>query len=308
MKGKTCAVVGGAGFIGHHIVNQLIKEGANVRIIDDLSSGNMKRVPEGSMFFKIDIGLPQSATSLEAAFNGVDYVFHLAAKISVPESIADPVGYSRTNVQGMQHVMEAARKAGVKRVVFSSSSAVYGDTDVVPTTEKEAPNPKSPYALHKLYGEHLCKLYSKIYDLETVCLRYFNVYGIGNRHKGAYAPVIALFVQQYYDEELLTVCGDGKQTRDFIHVDDVVRANIAAALSRKCGNAETLNVGTGIETSVLRLVELFGKEATFLPARLEPKFSRADISLTQSLLDWSPTKTVEEGVHFFMTHRAAIFM
>ena len=301
MKKKTCVIVGGAGFIGSAIARELSKQGAFIKIVDDLSSGDMKKIPEGVAFYKLDISLPQAVTALEAIFTGADYVFHLAAKLSVPESIQDPVLYHKTNIDGMQNVVEAAKAAGVHKVIFSSSSAVYGDIEKSPTTEADKVQPKSPYALHKAYGEQLLKLYSELYNLKSVSLRYFNVYGPGHRDKGAYAPVVALFVKQFYDNVPLTVCGDGKQTRDFIHIHDVVRANIAAAMADTDG-AEVFNIGSGQDTSVLRLAEMFGAEVTHVEARLEPKFSKADITKAAELLNWSPTISIEEGVGDFLRY------
>jgi len=308
MKNKLCVIIGGAGFIGHHLVQKLRIDGAKVIIVDDLSSGHMKRVPDAVAFYKLDISLPQSVTALHAIFQDADYVFHLAAKLSVPESIADPLSYHKTNIDGTQNVLEAARLAKVKKVVFSSSSAIYGDADKYPTQEEDPANPKSPYALHKYYGEQLCQLYWKMYQTPSVCLRYFNVYGIGNRHSGAYAPVIALFIKQYYDQLPLTICGDGKQTRDFIHVSDVVSANIKAALSEDVNEGEVFNIGSGVDTSVLRLAEMFACEVTHLPARLEPKFSKADNSKAREKLGWAPKVTVEEGVGEFLKYPKAINM
>src|ERR1035437_1339390 len=240
---KTKVVVtGGAGFIGSHVTKKLIEEGYEVFIIDNLLAGKKENVHKEAKFFNLDV---RNLKDIESVFKDAKYVFHFAAIPSVQYSIENPQETNDVNVGGTLNVLTAAKNAGVKRVVYSASSSVYGDVKVLPTTENEPAMPKSPYALQKYVGELYCKMFSEIYSLETVCLRYFNVYGVGQPSTGAYASVIAKFLALKKENKPLTIIGDGNNTRDFVNVSDVANANFLAATSTRVGKGESINIGTG---------------------------------------------------------------
>ncbi|MEK7114242.1 MAG: NAD-dependent epimerase/dehydratase family protein, partial [Patescibacteria group bacterium] len=225
-KNKKIAVVtGGAGFIGSHLAAALLAEGYTVKVVDNLSSGKREKVPKGSLFFEQDVNDTAALTNVMV---GTETVFHLAALPRVQFSIEHPIESNKANVDGTVSVLKAAQDAGVKRVVYSASSSAYGDQEVMPLTEDMPASPKSPYGLQKYIGELYCRLWSEVYGLPTVSLRYFNVYGPGASAEGAYALVIAKFLSQRALGEPMTITGDGTQTRDFTHVRDIVRANILA--------------------------------------------------------------------------------
>lgn len=291
-------VTGGAGFIGSYITKKLIEEGYEVFVIDNLLSGKKENIHKDAKFFNLDI---RNLKDIEPIFKDAKYVFHLAAIPSVQYSIENPQETNDVNVNGTLNVLIAAKNAGVKRLVYSASSSVYGDVKVLPTTENEKAMPKSPYALQKYIGELYCKMFSQIYGLETVCPRYFNVYGEGQPSSGAYASVIAKFLALKKENKSLTIVGDGNQTRDFVNVDDVVRANILAATSDKVGKGESINIGTGKKTSVNEIAKIIGGPVEFLPPRIEPKDSLADISLAKFLLNWEPKIELEKGLKDLFT-------
>ncbi len=286
-------VTGGAGFIGSHLVDELIKEGYEVHVVDDLSRGINLANPL-AVFHKIDV---RDVKKLTSVFAGASTVFHLAAIPQVQYSIEHPLLTNDVNVNGTLCVLLAAKDAGVKRVIYSASGgSVYGDQAVFPVHENVLPKPKSPYAIQKYVGEHFCRIWTEIYGIETVSLRYFNVYGPRAHESGAYALVTALFLKQKKDGKPLTITGDGKQTRDFIHVHDIVRANILAMKSAKVGKGETINIGSGKESSVLQIAKLIGGPIIHVPPRVEPRRSFADISLAKRLLGWKPTISLKEGI------------
>jgi UDP-glucose 4-epimerase len=278
MKVKV-GVTGGAGFIGSHLVGALQEKGFEV-VVADIKTGT-------------DVRDTEKITKL---FSGTTYIFHLAALPRVPYSLEYPQETNDTNVTGTLSVLCAARAVGVKRVIFSSSSSVYGDADQMPLAEVMPAQPKSPYALQKYVGELYCKLFSDVYNVPTVSLRYFNVYGPGADPHGAYALVIAKFLQMRAQGEALTITGDGTQTRDFTHVRDVVQANILAATSTKVGNGEVINVGAGRNASVLEIAKLIGGPTTQVPARLEPHDTLADAAKARELLGWVPHVSLEDGI------------
>lgn len=292
-RNKKAVVTGGAGFIGSHIVEALIKEGADVHIIDNLSGGKIEKVHPEATFHKKDI---RNFEEIAPIFEGAHYVFHLAALPRVQESIDQPLETFAVNMNGTLNVLEASRKAKVARVVYSASSAAYGDQTVMPLVETMPVNPKSPYGLHKYEGELWCRLYSEVYGLSTIALRYFNVYGPGIDPSGSYPLVIAVFLKLASEGKPLTFTGDGRQTRDFTHVRDVVQANLKAAVTQKAGNGEVMNIGTGSNVSMLEVAKLVGGEIKFIPARLEPKDTLADNSRARNLLDWNPTVSFKEGI------------
>ncbi len=283
---KLYLVTGGAGFIGSHLAETLIARGDRVRILDNLSTGKRRNVPDGAEFAEADITNP---TSIQSAFRSVDGVFHCAALPRVQDSIERPIETHNAYITGTLNVLLAARDAGVKRLVYSASSAVYGDAGQVSEPETLLPRPKSPYGLQKYVGERYARLFTELYGLETVSLRYFNVYGPRMADEGAYVTVIAIFLRQRKAGQSLTITGDGTQCRDFIHVRDVVDANLRAMESPMVGRGEVINIGAGTNNSVNEVAALIGGPTTHLPPRIEPHDTLADNQLARRLLDWRPT-------------------
>ncbi|HEY4501557.1 MAG TPA: NAD-dependent epimerase/dehydratase family protein [Candidatus Paceibacterota bacterium] len=272
-------VTGGAGFIGTHIVQALKDKGFEVVIVDIKTGGDIRKPAD-----------------LAAAFAGADYIFHTAALPRVQYSIEQPLETHDTNITGTLNVLVAARDAGVKKVVYSASSSAYGDQSTMPLVESMSPNPLSPYGLQKHVGELYCKIFSEVYGLPAVSLRYFNVYGPGFDPEGAYALVIGKFLKQRSEGAPMTITGDGTQTRDFTHVRDVVRANLLAAESDKVGCGEVINIGAGNNFSVNRIAELIGGPVEHIEPRLEPRDSLADNRKAKELLGWQPTIRLEDGI------------
>lgn len=285
-KITRCLVTGGAGFVGSHLVDELIARGNEVIVIDDLSAGKRERVNPAADFHQLDI---RDLAAIKPLFLGVDYVFHLAARPRVQPSIQDPVGTHEVNVNGTLNVLMASRDAKVKKVVYSASSSAYGNQDRMPLREDMATNPMSPYAVQKHIGEQYCRLFSKLYDLPTVSLRYFNLYGPRQPLEGAYTLVLGIFARQRLAGEPLTIVGDGEQRRDFTSVLDAVKANILAANSQRVGRGEVINIGRGSNHSVIEIARAFGGPVVYLPPRIEPKETLADNSLAKELLGWEPT-------------------
>lgn len=290
---QTFLVTGGAGFIGTNLCGKLVSEGHNVLVVDDLCAGKAERLPKEVVFKKIDI---RNTEALTEAAEGVDVIVHLAALPRVQTSIEDPVTTHDVNVNGTLSVLEAARAAGVKRVVFAASSSAYGNQETLPLSLELTPQPLSPYALHKLVGEEMLKVWHRVYELETVSLRFFNVYGPHFDPNGPYALVIGKFLDMKKAGRPLTITGDGIQTRDFTHVDDVNEAIIKAATLDTVGAGEVLNIGAGRQVSINEIAELIGGEIEYIAPRLEPKHTLADISKTKELLGWEPKISIEEGV------------
>lgn len=291
---KTKAVVtGGAGFIGAHLVDALVTRGFDVHAVDISLDGKKDVLNSGAIYHKVDI---RDFSKLAPIFNETKFVFHTAALPRVQPSILDPRTTNDINVNGTLNVLVAARDAGVKRVVYSASSSAYGSQDTLPLREDMEARPMSPYGLQKYIGELKCRLFNQVYGLETVSLRYFNVYGPRAPAEGAYALVIGRFLDQKKRGEPLTVVPDGKQSRDFTHVKDVVRANILAAESTKVGKGEVVNIGGGRNRTVLKVAELIGGPWKFVEPRLEPKHTLADITRARDLLGWQPEVKFEEGI------------
>ena len=290
-KSKIYLVVGGAGFIGSNLVDRLIADENEVRVIDNLSTGKEENINPKATFWKRDITLLNDWLM----FRDVDVVFHLAAKARVQPSIEDPVGFDRVNVGGTLNILHACVKYNIKRFVYSSSSSVYGDAEKLPTTEESFLNPMSPYALQKLIGEQYCKLFTELYGLETICLRYFNVYGERQLLEGAYSLVMGKFAQQRLNDEPMTIRGDGEQRRDFTYVGDVVEANILAAISPY--PPETIfNIGNGDNRSVNQIANMIGGDRINVDSVIEPRETLADNGLAEYLLGWSPTTKIENWV------------
>ena len=289
-----CLVVGGAGFIGSNLVDRLIDDNHEVVIIDDLSTGKKENINEKAIWNDMNIGLETAVPYMELIMKDVDVVFHLAALARVQPSIEEPLEYHKANVDGTHNLLVAARDAGVKKFVFSSSSSVYGDAEQVPTTEECKLNPMSPYALHKLIGEQYCKLFSDLYGMETVCLRYFNVYGERQNTEGAYCLVMGVFAGQLLKGQPMTINGDGEQRRDFTYVGDVIDANIKCATSKIKWNGDIFNIGNGDNRSVNQIADMFGGDKINIDPVLEPRQTLADNSKAKKILNWKPTKKIEE--------------
>ncbi|MDO8492853.1 MAG: NAD-dependent epimerase/dehydratase family protein [bacterium] len=290
---KKVIVVGGAGFIGSHLTDALINDGYQVHIIDNLSNGKKEHVNPKAKLHVLDI---RNLEQIKPVFKGATYVFHLAALPRVQYSIDFPEETHDVNVTGMLNVLISSKEGNVKKVIYSASSSAYGDQKKMPLHEDMMPRPMSPYGLHKYIGEHKCRVWSVVYNIPTVSLRYFNVYGPRFNPEGAYALVIAKFLKQKKEGKPLTITGDGKQTRDFTHVRDVVRANILAALSDKVGAGEVINIGAGKNQSVNRIAKLIGGPTVYIKARLEPRHTLADNSKAGRLLKWKPEISIEEGI------------
>lgn len=264
-----------------------------MRILDNFSTGRRDRIPADAECIDADI---TDLDTIRPAFHGVDGVFHIAALPRVQYSIEHPIESNAVNIAGTLHVLEAAREAGVRRIVYSASSSAYGDQATLPLHEDMKPAPKSPYGLQKYVGEEYCKVYSLCHGLQTTNLRYFNVYGPGMPDEGAYNTVIAIFLRQRKAGEPLTITGDGTQTRDFTHVRDVVRANVLAMTSAKVGSGEVINIGAGSNHSVNEVAKLIGGPIVYTPPRLEPHDTLADNRRAQELLGWVPQVPFEDGI------------
>ncbi len=286
MKNKKVAVTGGLGFIGSHLVERL-NENNELVIVDDQSSGNIKNIQDLD-FSRIDTDFGDiTRVNLERIFEDVDYVYHMAAVTSVPQSVNDPLRSNEVNITGTLKVLEAAKKCGVRKLIFSSSSAVYGETESLPISEKNPINPLSPYAVTKATGELYCRVYSEIYDLPTIALRYFNVFGPKQDPESQYAAVIPIFIDKILKNQRPVIYGDGEQTRDFVNVKQVVDANILAAESNETG---TYNIGLGKSTTINYLFEMIKEtmEKDITPVYKnerhgEIKHSVADISKARSI-------------------------
>jgi len=289
-------VTGGAGFIGSNLTDQLISKGYDVIILDDLSTGNVNNINPNATFVNVDLATVKVDEEFIKLFEGVDYVFHTAAKARVQPSILDPIYYNEQNVNSTVNVLEAARKAGVKRVVYSASSSCYGNATKMPLTEDMAINPLSPYGLQKYIGEEYCKMYSEVYGLDTVSLRYFNVYGPRMNFEGAYKLVLAIFIQQMQQGKPLTITNDGNQRRDFTYVDDIVAANINAAECKNDLKGEAFNIGTGNNFSVNELADMFGGEKQYGIEVLEPYETLADTSKAREAFNYVPKGNLPEWV------------
>ena len=289
-------VTGGKGFIGSHVVELLLEEGHDVIVIDDESAaenGIFYKI-EGAKYYKLDI----RDKEILPLFKGVDWVFHLAARSRIQPSLINPEETFDVNVMGTLNVLQAARHAGASRVVYSGSSSYYGLKNSIPNTEDMPPDCLNPYSVSKYQGELICKMYSTLWEVPTVVLRYFNVYGPREPGRGQYAPVIGLFKRQRDAGEMLTIIGDGQQRRDFTHVKDVAMANYLAAQTDVAH--DVFNVGTGTNYSVNQVAEMVGGDPTYVPARpAESRETRADISKATRLLGWQPKFKLEAAINSY---------
>ena len=292
-------ITGAAGFLGSSLANRLVREGHEVRGLDDLSAGDPAVLSSEVHFTRGDVNdRPKLWTLLQE----VDCVYHLAARVLVPELVLYPREYNNTNVGGTVSLMEAMRDVGVRRVVFVSSGAVYGDQQQQPVREDALPNPRSPYAVSKLAAEYYVKTIGGLWGIETLCLRVFNAYGPGQNFPPVHAPVVLAFLRQALNNGTLVVHGDGNQTRDYIYVDDVINAMLAASTAPEV-NQLTINVGSGRETSVRDLTKLVisvtgsNPEVVYNP-RSDRGTSRlcADLSLAANKLNFKPSIPLETGL------------
>ena len=284
---KKAIVTGGAGFIGSNLVDKLIDMGVEVHIIDNLSTGFEKNINPKATFHKIDI----STINPELAwyeFKNTDAIFHTAALARVQPSIKDPIPFDSVNVGGTLRMLKLAHNLGVKRFVYSASSSCYGNNKNFPTPETESTNPLSPYGLQKYIGEQYCKMFSEVYGLDTVSLRYFNVYGERMSLEGAYKLAIPIFANQILSGKPLTIHNDGEQRRDFTYVGDVVNANILAATNPEDLKGEAFNIGNGNNYSVNELADMLGGEKSYGNKVIEPFQTLADNSKALLILDWDP--------------------
>ena len=295
-------VTGGAGFIGSTIVDELRRRKEKVSVLDNYLTGQRENLDDARdkiTIFEADI---RNLESIRACFAGVDYVVHLAALPSVPRSVADPITSNAVNVDGTLNVLVAARDARVKRVVFSGSSSVYGDNPTLPRVETHCPHPLSPYALTKLAGEYYCQVFHCLYGLETVVLRYFNIFGPRQDPDSPYTGVLSIFTAAYLRRQTPTIFGDGEQSRDFTYVENAVEATLQACVAPHAAG-KTINVGAGghqtLNETILLLNKIFGYDVRpqYAPPREgDVKHSFADISRAREWLDYQPRVGFEEGL------------
>ena len=296
-------ITGGAGFIGSNLCDELLKRGKKVRVIDNLSTGKMENLSKVIKEIEFIQGDLRNIDDLRKAVKGVDTVFHIGAIPSVTRSVKDPITSNEANVDGTLNLLVASKEAGVRRLVYSGSSSAYGDKIELLKSEELSPAPLSPYAVSKLTGEYYCSVFSKLYGIETVVLRYFNVFGPRQDPSSPYSGVISIFIRQMISGEKPTVYGDGEQSRDFTFVKNVVNANIAA--SEKPGiSGSLINVACGMR---ITLNELINELNIILGTNLQPiyfepragdiKHSLADISRANKLLDYSPEVSFSDGLN-----------
>ena len=287
-------VTGGAGFIGAHLVDALVGRGDDVHVIDNYAGGRYEdRVTEKAIYHEVDI---RETEKVQEIMNGADAVFHTAALPRVPYSVEHPVETTDVNIRGTVSVLTAAVRSKVRRVVYSSSGSAYGLQEKLPLSEEMHANPVNPYGLQKYVGEQFTNMWPGIYGIETVSLRYFNVYGPRLDPRGPYALAVGAFLLARKEGRPLTIFGDGSITRDYTHVRDIVRANILAAESKNVGKGETINIGAGRNMRIQQLAELVGGEIVYAPPRVEAHDSQADNRKAKKLLGWEPTITLEEGI------------
>jgi UDP-glucose 4-epimerase len=303
MKNKNILVTGGAGFIGSNLTKHLVEEGNSVTVLDNYMSGyrsNLDPFPS----VRIIEGDIRDKTVVELAIRGAEVVFHLAASVGNKRSIDNPLIDADINVLGTVQLLEAARKEGVRKIVTSSSAGIFGELKTMPIKEDHPIEPDSPYGCTKLCQEKLCLSYAKLYDIETICLRYFNVYG-PNQRFDAYGNVIPIFVFRMLQNEPIIIYGDGEQTRDFVYVDDVVQANIKAADTKGVNGA--FNIASGKRITINRLVEIIKKNSNKAikiehgPERLgDVRHSLADLSLAHKKINYHPSVDIERGIEEYV--------
>lgn len=295
---KRILVVGGAGFIGSHLVERLLESGNEVVVIDDFSTGKMENLPMKNE--KLRVFIVSISDDIDKFFNGVDIVFHLAAKTRPQESITNPDEYNFVNIEGTMNVLRCCEENHVKRVVFVSSSSVYGMQDILPTPETATPLPVSPYALTKWVGEQYCELYHRLHGLQINCIRPFNVFGTRQNPEGGYAAAVCKFIDMLEKGDTPYITGDGRQTRDFIHVDNVVDLMLLASESEVYG--EIFNAGSESNMSINDLYKTICKlmnkdvDPKYIKEVFEPRITLSDMSKAKRLLGWKLKMGLEEGL------------
>jgi UDP-glucose 4-epimerase len=289
-------VTGGAGFIGSNLVDLLIDEGHKIDVIDNFSSGKKENCNEKARYHNIDISDQTNFDELKKILAKSDGVFHLAALPRVQESIDNPLHFEKNNTLSTINILKACADMNVKRLVYSASSSAYGNAINLPSKEEDTIDPISPYAMQKYYGEVACRMFANVYGVETVSLRYFNVYGERQSLEGAYALVMCVFARQRLDNEPMTIRGDGEQRRDFTHVKDIAKANLLAMSSEKVGAGEVINIGNSDNRSVNQIAAMIGGPTVTVDPVVEPRETLADNSKAKNLLGWSPSIIIEEWV------------
>ena len=308
MTSRTVLVTGGGGFIGSHVAERLVREGDRVRVLDNFATGNRENLAPFLDDVDLVEGDIQSYERVHNAVSGCELVFHIAALPSVPRSLQDPLTSNASNVIGTLNVLLAARDADVRRVVYASSSSVYGANPELPKREANLPQPIAPYAVSKLAGEGYCGSFNQVYGLETVALRYFNVYGPRQDPRSQYAAVIPSFIDAFLDGEPPVIFGDGEQSRDFTYVDDVVDANLMAAWADGVAG-ETFNVARGQRATLNEMVGLLRDltDSDLEPIHADPRpgdvrDSEADITRARERLGWSPRTDLATGLRLTLEH------
>ena len=302
MKNTNVLVTGGDGFIGSNLVKELLRTGNNVTVLDNISSGHLSNLAAYPTVNIIE-GDVRNVADVEKAMQGVEVVFHLAASVGNKRSIDFPIIDAEINVLGTLNVLEAARKFGVRKIVTSSSAGIFGELKTIPIREDHPIEPDSPYGCTKLCEEKLCLAYAKLYPIEAVCLRYFNVYG-PNQRFDAYGNVIPIFVFRMLQNEPITIFGDGEQTRDFVHVNDVVQANIKAA--EAIGVSGAFNIASGTSITINHLVDMIAKDNSSMQVEYgaerpgDVRDSLADISYANDKLGFSPSVEITKGVEEYI--------
>lgn len=293
---KKVLVTGGAGFIGSNLVDTLLDKGYDVSIIDDFSTGKRDNVNPKATLYEVALH-KATIDELSNILNRIEVVYHTAALARVQPSIKDPVRYNEANVTSTVNLLTACVAANVKRVVYSASSSAYGNASQFPTPETHPTDSLSPYGLQKYIGELYCKMFSKVYNIDTVCLRYFNVYGERMNFEGAYKTVIGVFAEQKKNNKPLTITNDGNQKRDFTYVKDVVSANILAGESKESFVGEVFNIGNGNNISVNEVADMIGGEKVYGESRLEPFETLADNTKAKTILGWETTGDLKEFIN-----------
>lgn len=301
-NGNLVLVTGGAGFIGSHLVRHLLQNGFAVRVLDDFSTGKKENLEDVASQIDIVDGSMTEAATTARAVEGVDCILHQAAIPSVPRSIRDPLRTNEAIVTGTLTILQAAREAGVRRLVYAASSSAYGDTPTMPKVESMATNPLSPYAVAKLAGEQYCRAFYRVYGQETVCLRYFNIFGPRQDPKSEYAAVIPRFITAMLQDQPVTIYGDGEQSRDFTYIDNAVQANLKAMTAPKAPG-ETCNVACGERFTLNQVAALLGEiigvtpRIDYLEGRQgDVKHSLADIDKARQLLGYDPQVSFRQGL------------